>query len=96
MRGMSEYESLRNDLDGIAKGLEHYSDTAVRHLLEQSTQIDRLWADQAELRDELLAVANRVENLTIAVTTSPAEVAAAIVNDANRGTLREVRGDDAS
>lgn len=71
---MSEYEALRNDLDGIAKGLEHYSDTAVRHLLEQSTQIDRLWADNAALRDELHAVANRLENLTRAIVTAPADV----------------------
>jgi hypothetical protein len=77
---MSEYEALRNDLDGIAKGLEHYSDTAVRHLLEQSTQIDRLWADNAELRDELHALANRVETLTRARLTEPAEVAARMVD----------------
>jgi cell division septum initiation protein DivIVA len=87
---MSEYESLRTEILACAKAIDGYSDTAVRHLLEQSTQIDRLWADNADLRDELHAVANRLENLTIAVTTSPAEVAAAIVNDANNGTLREV------
>ena len=104
---MTEYEALRNDLDGLAKGLAHYSDTAIRHLLEQSTQIDRLWADNAELRDELHAVANRLENLTRAVAIRPgsdftrrgddfsvADEAAAIVNDANRSTLREVREEE--
>jgi hypothetical protein len=93
---MSEYESLRHDIGAVAKAVDDYSDVAIRHLLDQSTQIDRLWADNAELRDELHAVANRLQNLTAFVTASPAEVAAAIVTDANRGTLREVRGDDAS
>lgn len=88
---MSEFEALRNDLDGIAKGLEHYSDTAVRHLLEQSTQIDKLWADNAALRDELHALANRVETLTRARL----KVGAKIVNDANRSLrLTTQHGDD--
>jgi hypothetical protein len=91
---MSEYEELREDVALVAKSLDGYSSLVVNHLLEQSTQIDRLWADNAELRDELHAVANRLQNLTAFVTASPAEVAAAIVTDANRGTLREVRGDD--
>lgn len=63
-------------------------------LKEASSEIVKLWDDRAELRDELHALANRVESLTRAVTTEPAEVAAKIVNDANRATLREVGGDD--
>jgi uncharacterized coiled-coil protein SlyX len=57
-------------------------------------QVAALWADNAELRDELHAVANRVESLTRAVMADPAEVAQAIVNDANRSTLREVREEE--
>jgi hypothetical protein len=41
----------------------------------QADETAKLWQELGELRDELLAVANRVENLTRAVTTSPAEVA---------------------
>ncbi len=69
---MSEFESLRDDIAAIAKSLDGYSSTAVHHLLEQSTQIDRLWADNAELRDELHALANRVETLTRARLAEPA------------------------
>jgi cytochrome c556 len=91
---MSDFTELREDFAGLAKALDSYSATTVRNLLEQSRQIDKLWTDNAELRDELHGVANRLENLTRAVTTDPAEVAAAIVNDANRQTLREVREEE--
>lgn len=54
-------------------------------------EIDKLWTDNAALRGELHAVANRVEGLVRAVTANPADVAAKIVNEANRATLREVK-----
>jgi hypothetical protein len=50
----------------------------------------QLWCDIGELRDELHAVANRVESLTRAVMADPAEVAAAIVNDANRENVQRI------
>jgi cytochrome c556 len=53
-------------------------------------EIRKLWDDQAELRDEINAVANRVESLTRAVMADPAEVAAAIVNDANRENVQRI------
>jgi hypothetical protein len=87
---VSDFTELRDDLAAIAKAVDGYSTTAVSHLLEQSRQIDRLWTDSAELRDEINAVANRVESLTRAVMADPSDVARAIVNDANRSTLREV------
>jgi cell division septum initiation protein DivIVA len=94
MRGMSEYansfDDLRGDILGVLTSMKdaHSAQQKLDELL--AADIQRLWADNTELRDELHAVANRLENLTIAVTTSPAEVAAAIVNDANNGTLRQV------
>jgi hypothetical protein len=72
---MSEYEALREDIGHVAASLASYSETAVSHLLEQSRQIDKLWADNAALRDDLHALANRVETLTRARLTEPAEVA---------------------
>jgi len=57
-------------------------------------ETERLWKDNSALRDDLHAVANRLEALTAFVTSNPAEVAAKIVTDANRGMLREVRDDD--
>jgi hypothetical protein len=57
-------------------------------------EVEALWKDQADLRDEVTtnvtALGNRLENLTAFVTSNPSEVAAKIVDDANRGTLREV------
>lgn len=91
---MSEYESLRTDLDGLAGSMERYSG-AVNIFSEAATrEIKKLWADNAELRDDLHAVSNRLEALTSFVTSHPAEVAAKIVNDANRRTLREVTRDE--
>ncbi len=57
----------------------------------EAQQIAELWKDNAELRDEIHALANRIEALTNFVVSDPAEVAAKIVTDANRATLREVR-----
>ena len=72
---------LRLATESIERG------NVAHRLLLQNAEADRaaLWADLGELRDELHAVANRVENLTRALTTEPAEVAARIVTDANRG-----------
>jgi hypothetical protein len=78
------------------ESLDRLGDAQRRHNTALDAEMAKVWEDVAELREYVLALGNRLENLTIAVTTSPAEVAAAIVNDANRGTLREVRGDDAS
>ena len=72
---MSEYEALREDIASYAEQVRLSRELAVNHLLEQSTQIDKLWDENATLRDELHAVANRLENLTRALTTDPAEVA---------------------
>lgn len=80
---MSEYESLREDIAAFAEQSKLARDMSVHHLLEQSRQIDKLWADNAALRDELHAVSNQLENLTRAVTTSPAEVV-------ERGSIRLV------
>jgi hypothetical protein len=72
---MSEYESLRNDLDGIAGSMERYAGAVSMFTEAATSEIKRLWADNAELRDDLHAVSNRLEALTRALTTDPAEVA---------------------
>lgn len=88
--GVPEY------VGGILSALESQrtlNETWERMFKAYMDELERVWADNAELRDELHAVANRVESLTRAVMADPAEVAAAIVNDANRSTLRQVRDD---
>jgi hypothetical protein len=53
-----------------------------RHAEETESEVARLWRAIAELRDDqhegLSALSNRLQNLTTAVTTEPAEVAHAI------------------
>jgi len=75
---VSDFESLREDIAGAAAAIDRYSEATTSHLLEQSRQIDKLWLDNAALRDELHALANRVESLTRARLTEPAEVARAM------------------
>ena len=70
---MTDFDSLRADIAACSKAIDGYTSTAVHHLLEQSRQIDRLWEDNAELRDELHALANRHEALTRTVTAKYAE-----------------------
>jgi hypothetical protein len=87
---VSEYESLREDIAGLGEAVERAMEAQNRLTDAHGTEIERLWADNTALREDVHAVANRLEALTRAITTSPAEVAAAIVNDANRSTLRQV------
>jgi len=90
---VSDFDSLREDLPeyvgSILKALESQRDLneAWTRLFEAySDEIASLWKDNAALRDDVHAVANRVEALTAFVTSNPAEVAAKIVTDANRAT----------
>jgi hypothetical protein len=81
----------------ILRALEahrHLNEAHERLSEAEAAQIEELWKDNAELRDDLHAVANRLETLTRAFTIDAAEVAQKIVNDANRATLREVKNDD--
>lgn len=75
---MSEYESLREDIGLVAASLASYSRAVSTHADAVDSAVKELWADQAELRDELHAVANRLEALTRGLTTEPAEVAGTI------------------
>jgi hypothetical protein len=91
---MSEYansfDDLRGDILGVLASMKDAH--AAQQKLDEfiAADIQRLWADNEAIRDDLHAVANRLERLTAFVTSDPAEVAAKIVTDANRGVLREV------
>jgi uncharacterized coiled-coil protein SlyX len=78
---MSEYEALRTEIERMGTSYVAYASAVDRYAEVVNEQVAALWADNAELRDELHAVANRLENLTRAITTEPAEVAAMVVND---------------
>ena len=59
--------STWEDIQALGRSLEHYADAVNRHAAAATTEITKLWDEQAELRDELHALANRVEALTRAV-----------------------------
>src|SRR5690348_838677 len=104
---MSDFDSLREDMEngplapimGLISAIEagqKTDETLGKWLKECSDEIVSLWADNAALRDELHAVANRVESLTRAVLADPHDVAAKMIGaDFDRG-LRAITGDDAS
>ena len=91
---MTDYTDLHSELVKLGELWSSTQAAQMRFNDVTNQSVGALWNDNAALRDELHAVANRLENLTAFVTSNPAEVAARIVNDANRGTLREVRNDD--
>jgi hypothetical protein len=76
---MSDYANSFDDLRGDIMGvLTSMTDTfAAQRKLDEAlfAEIDRLWRDNATLRDDLHALANRLEALTNFVVTDPAEVA---------------------
>src|SRR5205823_207955 len=80
---MSEYaygfDDLRGDIRGVLQSMSaaHSAQQKLDEAL--AADIQRVWADNAELRDELHALANRVEALTRAWLVEPAEVAEKIV-----------------
>lgn len=81
---MSEYansfDDLRGDIMGVLQSMQsvHSAQQKLDELMH--ADIQRVWADVAELRDELHAVSNRVEALTRAIMADPAEVAAKFVH----------------
>jgi len=76
---VSDFDSLREDFARAFDSIRHHADAQGRANASFATEIDRLWQDNAALRDELHAVANRLEALTSFVVTDPAEVAEKIV-----------------
>ena len=88
---MSDFDSLRGDFAAAFEAIEHSGEATTRAIASIFEEQRRLWADNAELRDELHAVANRLENLTRAITTEPAEVAQMVVNHELRRREQEER-----
>jgi polyhydroxyalkanoate synthesis regulator phasin len=57
------------------ESLDRMGDAQRRFQNVQADETAKLWQEMGELRDEVLALSNRLQSLTIAVTTSPTEVA---------------------
>lgn len=71
----TSFDDLREDFAAAFKAVEAQGETTTRAIASIFEEQRKLWADNASLRDELHAVANRVETLTRARLTEPAEVA---------------------
>jgi hypothetical protein len=76
---VSDFDSLREDFAGAFTAINDYAQAQRRHAQLMTAEVERLWEDNAALRDDLHALANRVEALTSFVVADPAEVAAKIV-----------------
>jgi hypothetical protein len=74
MEYANSFDDLRGDIMGVLQSMSAAHNAQQKLDEAMAADIQRLWADNAALRDELHAVSNRLENLTRAVTTSPAEV----------------------
>jgi hypothetical protein len=57
------------------EAIDRLADANRRHNLAQADETAKLWQELGEVREEVLALANRLEALTRAFTASPAEVA---------------------
>lgn len=56
--------TLNEHLDGLRAAVEEHRAASRKAETYLAEQIEKLWDDSAERRDELHAVANRVESLT--------------------------------
>jgi len=89
----TDYIDLQRDIVRLGELFNGVTQAQIR-FNDGTNEDSRLqWEAIAEIRDDMLALSNRLENLTAFVTSNPAEVAAKIVTDANRQTLHEVRDD---
>lgn len=68
-----EDHSLTGDLLELSRSLDEYRAAVRKAQAHFAFEVEKIWDDQAELRDHLLAVSNRVESLTRLVA-SPFEV----------------------
>lgn len=58
---MSDFDSLREDFARAFRAIEDNGETTRRAIESIFEEQRKLWADQAELRDDLHALANRIE-----------------------------------
>ena len=72
-------DDVLTELRVATDSLDRLYDTQRRHNNAQADETAKLWQELGEVRDAVLAISNRVESLTRALTADPAEVAAKII-----------------
>ena len=80
MEYANSFDDLRGDIIATFESVSKLGEAQQRFNDAMTTEVERLWKDNAELRDEINAVANRLEALTNYVTTAPAEVAERMID----------------
>jgi hypothetical protein len=58
---VSDFDSLRDDFAAAFKAVEYQGEATTRAIASIFEEQRKLWADNAELRDEIHALANRIE-----------------------------------
>ena len=74
-----EFDTLLETLLRSEQSQNAHNAAVGRYCDENTRQHAELWSDIGELRDDLHALANRLEALTSFVVTEPAEVAEAMI-----------------
>ena len=72
---MTDYSDLRRDIVRLGESFNGVARAQIAFNDGTTADSKLMWEAIAELRDEINAVANRLEALTNFVTTAPAEVA---------------------
>ena len=72
---MTDYTDLRRDIVNLGESFNGVTRAQMKYNDAATADSNSQWEAIAELRDEINAVANRLEALTNFVTTEPAEVA---------------------
>lgn len=65
----NSFDDLRADLAGVLDGFQVLSKTQLQLNDAFADELDKLWQDNAALRDEVHALANRLEALTQSAAT---------------------------
>ena len=85
----ADFDSLREDFARTFEAIERQTAAQTRFAELVTDDNGRQWQAIADLRDDLHALANRVESLTQAVMADPCEVTEAVIR-------REFTEDDAA
>ena len=78
----ADFDSLREDFARTFEAIGRQGDAVARFCDAATDENGRQWQAIADLRDDLHALANRVESLTRAVMADPHDVADAVIRRA--------------
>ncbi len=86
---MSDFQELQRDILHVMDSVNEWGRVTERYSAAVNDAVAKLWQDNAELRDELHALANRVESLTRAGIAAPSSTATANLIEQRRRAARD-------